>query len=302
MCVFGVHVAVFSVPLRLCVSHLRGVFRSLLVAPCVLAALICVLATTAAAQTLSLSAYPLNLNLSTVERLYKSAAYKVEVRRSGTADAFAEYFVFETRNDWIYYDFFGANPNVVLRTAAQVGYGKADMITASFAQFSFSNTAVDVRVTLLGSSAVANSVTIRPLRHAIPATISADKKVITSSMSAPLKLSVEINDRMNPLFLFTGPPDVPETAATATYYYGPGLHRIPGDGTLNLTSNQKVYIADGAIVVTEGIGDADCTFSASEESFAKIVEGEQNPTTAYMTGKLKIKGDMGAAMKLQKIF
>ena len=30
--------------------------------------------------------------------------------------------------------------------------------------------------------------------------------------------------------------------------------------------------------------------------------GEQNPTTAYMTGKLKIKGDMGAAMKLQKIF
>ena len=32
------------------------------------------------------------------------------------------------------------------------------------------------------------------------------------------------------------------------------------------------------------------------------VAGEQNPTTAYMTGKLKIKGDMGAAMKLQKIF
>ena len=34
----------------------------------------------------------------------------------------------------------------------------------------------------------------------------------------------------------------------------------------------------------------------------KIVAGEQNPTTAYMTGKLKIKGDMGAAMKLQKLF
>jgi len=63
-----------------------------------------------------------------------------------------------------------------------------------------------------------------------------------------------------------------------------------------------VAIADGAIEVTEGIGDGDCTFSASEESFARIVAGEQNPTTAYMTGKLKIKGDMGAAMKLQKIF
>jgi putative sterol carrier protein len=64
----------------------------------------------------------------------------------------------------------------------------------------------------------------------------------------------------------------------------------------------RVAIADGSIDVTEGAGDADVTFSASEESFQKIVAGEQNPTTAYMTGKLKIKGDMGAAMKLQKLF
>jgi putative sterol carrier protein len=63
-----------------------------------------------------------------------------------------------------------------------------------------------------------------------------------------------------------------------------------------------VAIADGAIQVREGAGDADATFSASEESFEKIVAGEQNPTTAYMTGKLKISGDMGAAMKLQKLF
>jgi putative sterol carrier protein len=63
-----------------------------------------------------------------------------------------------------------------------------------------------------------------------------------------------------------------------------------------------VAIADGAIEVSDGAGDADCTFSASAESFERIVAGEQNPTTAYMTGKLKIKGDMGAAMKLQKIF
>jgi putative sterol carrier protein len=63
-----------------------------------------------------------------------------------------------------------------------------------------------------------------------------------------------------------------------------------------------VAVADGAITVSEGTSDADCTFSASEETFEKIASGEQNATTAYMTGKLKIKGDMGAAMKLQKIF
>ena len=63
-----------------------------------------------------------------------------------------------------------------------------------------------------------------------------------------------------------------------------------------------VSVADGAIVVTPGEGTADATIETSAETFEKIVSGEQNPTTAYMTGKLKIKGDMGAAMKLQKLF
>jgi len=63
-----------------------------------------------------------------------------------------------------------------------------------------------------------------------------------------------------------------------------------------------VRIADGKVDVSEGGGDADATITASSETFDKIVAGEQNPTTAYMTGKLKIKGDMGAAMKLQKLF
>jgi putative sterol carrier protein len=64
----------------------------------------------------------------------------------------------------------------------------------------------------------------------------------------------------------------------------------------------KVDVDDGNVTVTQGGGDADVTITTSEETFQKIVAGEQNPTSAYMTGKLKIKGDMGAAMKLQKLF
>ena len=64
----------------------------------------------------------------------------------------------------------------------------------------------------------------------------------------------------------------------------------------------KVDVNDGKVTVTEGGDDADAVISASAETFQKIVAGEQNPTSAYMTGKLKIKGDMGAAMKLQKLF
>ncbi len=71
---------------------------------------------------------------------------------------------------------------------------------------------------------------------------------------------------------------------------------IEGAGTWTVAVN------DGVVDVTEGGEGGDVTISASEENFMKIVKGEQNPTTAYMSGKLKIKGDMGAAMKLQKLF
>jgi putative sterol carrier protein len=74
------------------------------------------------------------------------------------------------------------------------------------------------------------------------------------------------------------------------------VFEIDGAGTW------KVDVRDGKVSVTEGGGDADATISAGEETFAQIASGDVNATTAYMTGKLKIKGDMGAAMKLQKLF
>ncbi len=64
-----------------------------------------------------------------------------------------------------------------------------------------------------------------------------------------------------------------------------------------------VAVDDGSVKVAEGdAGGSDVTLSTSEETFQKIASGEQNPTSAYMTGKLKIDGDIGAAMKLQKLF
>jgi putative sterol carrier protein len=63
-----------------------------------------------------------------------------------------------------------------------------------------------------------------------------------------------------------------------------------------------VTVDDGVVSVREGEGDADVTIKASDENFQQIVAGDLNPTSAYMTGKLKIQGDMGAAMKLQKLF
>lgn len=47
--------------------------------------------------------------------------------------------------------------------------------------------------------------------------------------------------------------------------------------------------------------DADTTLACSLETFQKIMNGSQDPTMAYMIGKLKIKGSMGLAMKLNAI-
>jgi putative sterol carrier protein len=86
--------------------------------------------------------------------------------------------------------------------------------------------------------------------------------------------------------------DASKTAGMTNSY----VFDIEGAGTW------KVDVDNGAVTVAEGGGDADVTIATSQETFEKIIAGEQNPTSAYMTGKLKVKGDMGAAMKLQKLF
>ncbi len=44
--------------------------------------------------------------------------------------------------------------------------------------------------------------------------------------------------------------------------------------------------------------DADCTMSASADTLQGMLEGDLNPTAAFMSGKLKVEGDMSMAMKL----
>ena len=53
--------------------------------------------------------------------------------------------------------------------------------------------------------------------------------------------------------------------------------------------------ADGARASDD---EAEVTLSATAETFKAILEGEENPTAAFMTGKLSVDGDMGLAMKL----
>lgn len=43
---------------------------------------------------------------------------------------------------------------------------------------------------------------------------------------------------------------------------------------------------------------ADVTLTATADVFEQILAGDLNPTAAFMSGKLAVDGDMGAAMRL----
>lgn len=64
-----------------------------------------------------------------------------------------------------------------------------------------------------------------------------------------------------------------------------------------------VIEGEGAIMidpsgVRAGDDPADVTMTASAEVFQAILQGEMNPTMAFMTGKLAVDGAMGLALKL----
>ncbi|MEL6997231.1 MAG: SCP2 sterol-binding domain-containing protein [Pseudomonadota bacterium] len=70
------------------------------------------------------------------------------------------------------------------------------------------------------------------------------------------------------------------------------------DGSVKFELNGEgvIRIADGEVHTDDA--DADCTISADPDVFKELFEGELDPTAAYMTGKIKIDGDMSVAMKL----
>lgn len=54
-------------------------------------------------------------------------------------------------------------------------------------------------------------------------------------------------------------------------------------------------------VVSMDDGEADTVIITSKETLMKLKSGDLNPMMAVMGGKVKIKGDMGLAMKLQSL-
>jgi putative sterol carrier protein len=59
--------------------------------------------------------------------------------------------------------------------------------------------------------------------------------------------------------------------------------------------------APGGAVTAGAPASPKCTVAMTDADFVNLVNGKLNAQMAFMSGKLKIQGDMGLAMKLQQI-
>jgi len=75
------------------------------------------------------------------------------------------------------------------------------------------------------------------------------------------------------------------------------------EGGFDAGTAKFVIEDEGAIMIDSdgvraGDDEADVTLTASADTFKAILDGDINPTSAFMSGKLSVDGSMGLAMQL----
>ena len=77
---------------------------------------------------------------------------------------------------------------------------------------------------------------------------------------------------------------------------------VPGKRVKLDFGDQGVILLDGAAnQVSEEDGAADTTIKVAWDDWQAMAAGQLDGMTAFMTGKLKIEGDMSNAMQLQGV-
>ncbi len=76
-----------------------------------------------------------------------------------------------------------------------------------------------------------------------------------------------------------------------------------GSVKFDVADEGAILVEDEQVSTGDGTANtaADCTISASMDTFQELFQGDLDPTAAFMTGKIRIDGDMGAALKLAQV-
>ena len=110
-----------------------------------------------------------------------------------------------------------------------------------------------VVVKLQASFAFLDKVTIRPLNRKVPFTIDENRRVLSFTVSDIGQYTIEMRSGRT-LHLFVEDIDIMSNNASNIMYFEPGIHkkendnRINNNNVINLSSNQKVYLAPGAFI------------------------------------------------------
>ncbi|MDQ0314334.1 SCP2 sterol-binding domain-containing protein [Amorphus orientalis] len=73
---------------------------------------------------------------------------------------------------------------------------------------------------------------------------------------------------------------------------------------MDLTDGGRIFIDGTAdpVEIREGDDEADTVLKLSSDNLMKLVEGRLSPMIAFSTGRLKVEGSQGVALKLAALF
>jgi acyl-CoA dehydrogenase len=73
-------------------------------------------------------------------------------------------------------------------------------------------------------------------------------------------------------------------------------------GSVKFVVDENVVLIDGNTgEISSEDNEATCTISTDADTMQSIMDGSSSPQAAFMTGKLKVAGDMSIALKVQSV-
>ena len=89
------------------------------------------------------------------------------------------------------------------------------------------------------------------------------------------------------------------------------VSELARDTSGEMESKVKFVFQDGCVFIDDTVNppivnnedsDAHCTITINNDDFKKLLDKELSSMSAFMSGKMKIDGDMTVAMKLSSMF